>query len=335
MKIENDNVRARQASLVAALVLTAIALSGCDQGQAGPEAVGTLAWDRVELVADLAEPITDIAVAEGERVQAGDLILSQDTERRTADAAQARAGRDQAMAKLNEMLRGPRREEIVQAEVRLKGARQVFQVRERELTRVRDIVARKLASAESLDVALASRDQARTEMDAAKAALDELLAGTTAEELEQARQALAGTEAILQKAEIDLRRLQIRAPQDGIVDSLPFQLGERPPAGAVVATMLAGLRPYARVYVPEDIRVQVNSGTEASILVDGIAQPFDGRVRWVSSDPSFTPYLALTERDRGRLSYLAKVDFVASDVPYLAGGIPVTVKFTTSATAKN
>jgi HlyD family secretion protein len=31
-------------------------------------------------------------------------------------------------------------------------------------------------------------------------------------------------------------------------------------------------------------------------------------VRWVSSEAAFTPYFALTERDRGRLSYVAKVD---------------------------
>lgn len=327
--------KSRRAFYSGGLLLACFALASCSSDEPTNTAVGTLAWDRVELVADLAEPITEIAVREGDRIAAGAMVISLDASRRKSDVAQATAGRDQALAKLNEMLRGPRREEIVKAEVRLKGARQVLKVRQRELNRVRDIVARKLASAESLDIALESRDQANTEVDSAKATLDELLAGTTAEELEQARQALAAAEAVLQRAQIDLSRLEIHAPQDGIVDSIPFQLGERPPAGAVVATLLAG-RPYARVYVPEKIRVHVNSGTSAKIFVDGITDPFDANVRWVSADPSFTPYLALTERDRGRLSYLAKVDFVAKEeLPHLAGGIPVTVEFPSSSATQD
>ncbi len=52
----------------------------------------------------------------------------------------------------------------------------------------------------------------------------------------------------------------------------------------------------------------------------------DGRVRWVASEPAFTPYYALTERDRGRLSYVAKVDLdqVRERLP---DGVPVNVEF--------
>jgi HlyD family secretion protein len=57
-----------------------------------------------------------------------------------------------------------------------------------------------------------------------------------------------------------------------------------------------------------------------------MATPVEGRVRWVASDPAFTPYFALTERDRGRLTYLAKVDIV-DDLARLPDGVPVEVVF--------
>jgi HlyD family secretion protein len=50
-----------------------------------------------------------------------------------------------------------------------------------------------------------------------------------------------------------------------------------------------------------------------------------GTVRWVSADASFTPYFALTEHDRSKLSYLAEVDLPeASSLP---SGVPLEVDF--------
>jgi HlyD family secretion protein len=89
--------------------------------------------------------------------------------------------------------------------------------------------------------------------------------------------------------------------------------------------VLGGRQPYARVFVPETIRVHVTAGTAAMIHVDGLDQPLEGRVRWVSSEAAFTPYYALTERDRGRLSYVAKVD-ITTQRDRLPDGVPVEVE---------
>jgi HlyD family secretion protein len=72
--------------------------------------------------------------------------------------------------------------------------------------------------------------------------------------------------------------------------------------------------------------VHVNAGTEAEIHVDGLEAPLSGRVRWVSSEAAFTPYFALTERDRSRLSYVAKVD-ILEQRERLPDGVPVEVEF--------
>ncbi len=48
--------------------------------------------------------------------------------------------------------------------------------------------------------------------------------------------------------------------------------------------------------------------SNSQVRIDGSGKVFTGTVRWVSADASFTPYFALTEHDRSRLSYLAEVD---------------------------
>jgi HlyD family secretion protein len=92
-----------------------------------------------------------------------------------------------------------------------------------------------------------------------------------------------------------------------------------------MAILLSGEQAYARIYIPESIRVKVAPGVSARIYVDGMERVVDGVVRWVSSDAAFTPYFALTEDDRGRLSYAAKVDIVGEQ-RRLPDGVPVEVE---------
>ena len=67
------------------------------------------------------------------------------------------------------------------------------------------------------------------------------------------------------------------------------------------------------------------SGDLAGERWRGLDQPLDGVVRWVSSDNAFTPYFALTEDDRGRLGYPAKIDLVGAD-RRIPDGVPVEVE---------
>lgn len=315
------------------LLTTMLALTACN----GPEpvAVGQTAWDRVELVSEASEPITAIEVTEGDNVAAGDVILRQDPQRIEAQLDQARHARDQAAARLAELRRGPREERIQEARARLEGAETRLATADRQLERIRNLLERGLATPADRDSALAERDAARSDANQARAALEAMLEGTTVEELRQAEAALAQAEARVRELDVVVQRLTVKAPRAGTVDALPFEVGERPSTGATVAVMLVGESPYARVYVPEPYRQAVGPGEHVPVHVDGIAEPLEGRVRFVASDAAFTPFFALTEHDRARLSYLAEIDLIGpagvQDVP---AGIPVQVPLNADYAAK-
>ena len=59
----------------------------------------------------------------------------------------------------------------------------------------------------------------------------------------------------------------------------------------------------------------------------GFESPFEGRVRFVSAEAAFTPYYALTERDRGHFTYLAEIELVDDAARDLPTGLPVEVSF--------
>lgn len=309
--------------------MTTVLLVGCDSADTNLRVVGELASDRIELSAEFAEPVVEIVIAEGEPVTAGQVLLRQDDARAQTRLKEADAALAQQQARLDELLRGPRQEQIAAARASLEGATQEFAFRDAEFQRITKIHAKGLASGDELDLARAALDAAVANRKLRQAQLQEDLAGTTLEELAQAEQVLQQLAARRDGVVIDLERLTLRAPVNGVLDSRLIEPGERPAAGQPTMIMLSGQQPYARVYVPEELRVQVNAGDAALIYVDGLSSPLEGRVRWVSSDPAFTPYYALTERDRSRLSYAAKVD-ISETRERLPDGVPVQVEFTTA-----
>ena len=303
-------------------------IAGCSDNDNPNVAVGELASDRIELTAETNEPIVAIHVAEGDEVAAGQILVEQDSRRAVARLAEAEAALGQLQARLDELVRGPRAELIRGARANVEGATQDLEFRESELVRVREVHARGLASPDLLDRTQAALDASRANLNLRRAQLEELLTGTTVEELAQAEQAVKQATARRDAARIDVERTQVRAPVDGIADTRLFELGERPNPGQPIMVVLGGAQPYARVYVPERLRVHVRPGSAVELRIDGLKEPVSGRVRWVASEAAFTPYFALTERDRGRLTYESKIDLdVAGE--RLPDGVPVDAEFST------
>jgi HlyD family secretion protein len=50
-------------------------------------------------------------------------------------------------------------------------------------------------------------------------------------------------------------------------------------------------------------------------------------VRYISAQAAFTPYFALTQKDRSHLSYLAEITLAGPAAADLPAGIPVEVTF--------
>ncbi|MCB1671153.1 MAG: HlyD family efflux transporter periplasmic adaptor subunit [Gammaproteobacteria bacterium] len=306
------------------LLVMLLLLTACERQPTG--AVGQLVSDRIEITAEAAEPITGIRVTEGDQVEVGQVLLTQNDERIEARLAEAEANIRRIEALLAEQEQGPREETIMAARADVEERRIEFQYRSTELQRLTELRQRNLTSVESVDLARKLMNAAEASRNAAQARLQELEAGTRAEQLEQTRYSLQQARAQLRQLQIEQQRLTLRAPVAAVVDSLPFEAGERPAVGAVVAVLLSGPQPHARVYVPEEFRVNVIPGDPVQVRVDGLDGMLQGTVRRVASDASFTPYFALTEDDRSRLSYVAEVTL--PEMPRrLPDGVPVEAFF--------
>jgi HlyD family secretion protein len=308
-------------------LMTVLMLAGCGDASETQVALGTLERDRLELPAEANEPIVAIMVHEGQAVIKNDALLQLDRSHAAERRAELEANVSATRHRLTELVHGPRTEEVLEARARLEGAQSAYETALSEYNRAIELVARKLVSQTEVDQQRAIRDRAEAERREAQAQLTLLLKGTRIEQLDQGREAVREAEAELAQYEISLSRLLVRAPRAGVIEALPFKLGERPPTGAAVVVMLADGAPYARVYVPEPIRTRVKAGGAARVHVDGVDEPFAGKVRYISAQAAFTPYFALTQKDRSHLSYLAEITLAGPAAAELPAGIPVEVTF--------
>jgi HlyD family secretion protein len=305
--------------------LAATLLSACTAE--GPQPLlGSLEWDRIAVTAEASEPVTRWAVAEGDRVAAGDVVLELDARRQEARIAQARANVAQARARLAELANGARIETIEAARATLTRARAAQADAEREYTRVAALRQRELVAAASVDQALALRDQRRADTANAEAQLQELTAGTRPEQIEQAVASVEGTKATLHELELTRERFTVRAPRPGVVDALPFDPGDQPPIGAELVSLLVGDAPYARVFIPASLRASFARGDKLEVRVEGLATVFSATVRSIRNEASFTPYYALAGDDASRLVYRAELVLEGGDAAQLPAGLPVTAR---------
>lgn len=284
-------------------------------------AYGTLERDRLTLLATDSEIIVQQAVSKGSAVQRGDLLLQLDTTRQQARVAQAQAEVGRLRAALLQYQNGSREEQVASARARVSGAQTHFNEAEKQWVRIKQLRSQSLVAAADLDQAQLERDLANAQLTDYQQQLRELETGTRVETIAQAQAAVQSAEAALAQEQKHLEDLSIRATRDGVLEDFPWQLGERVPAGAVAAIMVADTQPYARLFIPEPSLAHYKVGDTVKILVDGRAQPLQGRIRLISQQASFTPHFALYQTERTRLMYVSEVLLDnASDLPT---GIPL------------
>jgi HlyD family secretion protein len=305
-------------------ILALLLLAACEHKNP-QEALGTLERDRIVLKATADEIILDQPIPEGTVVAAGSLLVQLDDTRQKAQVAKAKADVAQAAARLEELRNGARPEDIAAASAKVDGARASLFEAESSYQRAVSLVEQKLAAQALLDRSLASRDEGEANLESASEELLRLTNGTRQEQLDQGAAALQSARAQLSLQEHLLAELSVVATRDAYLDSLPWNVGERVSLGATLAVLLAGDKPYARVYVPEPWRTRLHIGDTFPVKIDGIEKAIPGRLRWIATDPAFTPYYALNASDRARLVFMAEFDLEeGTDLPT---GIPVQVLF--------
>ena len=306
------------------MFITALWLSGCEFNSTGI-ALGTLERDRIAHPATVNEVIVELPVLAGSRVVKGTVLVRLDNTQQLAHVAKAEAEVMKGEANLEKLRNGARKEEVAAASAKVAGARASLVEAELSYSRAKKLLRQKLTSQADVDQTLALRDAGRANLKSTQEQLLELTNGTRPEDLRFAEASLNVVQAVLASEQKKLSDLTIIATRDGVLDNLPWNLGERVTIGSPLAIVMAGNAPFARVYVPEPYRVKLSLNDTLVVRVDGLTKTIKGKLRWISTEPAFTPYYALNQEERARLMYLAEVQLPESEVN-LPSGVPAQVE---------
>jgi len=287
---------------------------------------GRLEAPLVDLAPKVAGRVITIAVREGDRVKAGDLLIQLDLGDTALAVDRDRHGVESARARLEDLAAGSRQAEIASAEAELADRQAAFALAEREMQRQTYLLERQVGAPRDYD-------HAKTELDRAAAAVhvsEEKLAltreGYRRWQTEQARSEMNRAQTQLQQSQVIARESDIRAPADGIVMHKMVERGQLLAAGQTGITLALTSRLYVRTFVPETKLGLVRHGQTARVFVDAFpGEAFEARVAEIAPEPEYTPKAVETKTERINLVYGAKVDLDQGWAARLVPGQPADV----------
>ncbi len=213
------------------------------------------------VTAEASEPVMQWHVAEGDRVDAGAVVLELDARRQDARIAEQEAQLAAMEAQFAEATNGARIETIDAQRANLARARAQTDAGDGVRASSSCVSASSWPSRSSTKGWPHATSGARRRKPPRRSCASST-AGTRPEQVEQAAASVAAAaRASLDTLKLTRERLTVRAPRAGRIDALPFRAGDQPPLGAELVSMLVGDEPYARVFVPAPRRTELKIGS--------------------------------------------------------------------------
>ena len=323
-------IRRRLALVAIPVTLTAVVVVLFARGRGNGqliEASGTVEATEADLGFQVPGRIERIAVQEGDQVVAGSELAWLDRRELEAQRRAAEAQAAAARARLLELQRGFRSEEIAQGRAAFGAAEQRLRDAERDLERARRLYDGGAISEQRLDDASTVLTLAEAEYRRAQESLQILETGPREEQIAAQRSVLAQAEALVAQIEAALAHAVVTAPFDGTVTVRHREPGEAVPAGSPVLTVMDPSDRWVRIYVREDQVGRLAIGGAATISADAYpARTYAGRVVFIASEAEFTPRNVQTTAERVKLVYRVKVQVTGDASLDLKPGLPADVR---------
>ncbi|HYA42954.1 MAG TPA: HlyD family efflux transporter periplasmic adaptor subunit [Syntrophobacteraceae bacterium] len=322
--MNSERMRFRLMALCSLAMLCS--LMGCAPPE--PDRVqGYVEGEYVYVASPLSGTLESLCVQRGMQVKEGDALFALDSTPERADVEEARRRALEAAANLEDAKKGSRPSEIESIEETIKQARTALVLSEKELMRREHLFAAGAISAEALDQARAANDQNRHRVSQLEADMKTAGLGSRSDRISAAQAALEAQEAALERARWELAQKSRFAPQDALVFDTLYREGEWVGAGRAVVALLPPQNIKVRAFVPETRIGAIRIGDSVRVSVDGMPNPFFGKVSYKSPRAEYTPPVIYSREARSKLVFMIEAVFDPKTAQNLHPGQPVDVKF--------
>jgi len=227
----------------------------------------------------------------------------------------AKTAYDVAVTRLNNLLGHANQIEVTLAESNVKLAEAALTEAQRELEKVKDG-----PDPDALALAQARLASAESRLASAKA-------GPSAEQLSLAQAQVDNARRAVETLEIQLKKLVLLAPTDGVVLSSSAEPGEFSTPGSTLLVLGRDDDKTITVYIPEDRFGLLSIGQPAVVSVDSFpGARFDATVVNIADQAEFTPRNVQTVEGRKNTVFAIKLK-VDDPQDKLKSGMPADVTF--------
>jgi HlyD family secretion protein len=269
------------------------------------QGVGTI---EAKIVVDISSKVLgrviSVLVDQGDPIRAGQVLARVDDAQMKADVDRNEANVRTAEAQLNDLLAGPRPQELEQLRARLASATATRANAERDYQRSQALYAKELVSAQDLDHARQASDVASaTERDVHQALDLAMQSWARKDQIDAARAQLRAAQSALALSRANLGDTVIVSPLDGYVVSRNLEAGGIVNPGTPIFKIADPRTAWAVAYVDQ----RDTSGLAVGDRADVTLRSLPGR--------TFTGRLARIEREGDRVTEQLTVDVAFVERP--------------------
>lgn len=283
---------------------------------------GYIEGQRLYLSSPVSGAVSVLYVREGQRVDAGGRTFLIDPQIQRAQAESAAAAVGAAEARVEDLGKGQREQELSVFDADLLAAEAAERQANADYGRIEPLVRRGIYAPARLDQVRAARDTARAQVAAVRRRREVATLGAREDALAQARQQTAQAAGGLQEANARLNQLAPLSPGAARVEDVFYRRGEWVPANAPIMALLPDREVKLVFFVPEAEMARYRPGRTVRFGCDGCTGG-SARITWVSDRPEFTPPILYSKGSRDRLVY--RVEALPAGAATLNPGLPVDV----------
>lgn len=323
---ESGTVHCRLPRFFVGVLVVLCIFAGCSHP--APDLVqGYIDGEFVYVSSPYAGALKTLHVRQGAQVKAGDILFTLENVSEKSAKEEADWRLKQARENLKDAQKGKRSSEIEAIEAQLKQAEAALSLSEKELSRQESLFLSGLIAVQDIDRARSTHDQNRQRVKQLEADIKTARLGLRSDQIAAAKANVQALEAALSRVEWDLSQKRQTAPQSGLVFDTLYREGEFVAAAHPVVTLLPPQNIKVRAFVPQARISAIHTGDMVRVFVDGVREPFIGKVSFISPQAEYTPPVIYSKENRAKLVFMIEAVFDPETAKNLHPGQPINVQF--------
>lgn len=269
--------------------------------------------------------LQDLTIERGSSLKIGQKLATLEGSPQLEEYKQAQADLEKAKSNLADLEKGKRPSELAAIEDQQKQV--IAQIKYASITvkRYQHLVKTHAIQQDKLDSAISNYNQLNAQLAELNQNLITAKLPARIDQINEAKAQVVTAEAVLQKAQWQLKQKQLLSPINGYVFDTFYLVGETVPAASPILSALDPKDVYVVFFVPEEQLAKTKVGQKISFTCDSRSQPIPATIYFISDKAEFTPPIIYSETSRQKLTYRVEAKLTVADAQQVQPGQPITI----------